>query len=85
MARYDVDPATSTADVAFVVDDPWQGQGLGTALLARLAKIAQERGLVAFTADVLSSNKGMLGVFQASGFHYESVRRDNVTHVTLRL
>ncbi len=84
MARYDVDPATQTADVAFVVDDAWQHKGLGTALLARLAKMAKERGLFAFTADVLSANKAMLGVFQASGFHYESERDGGVTHVRLR-
>jgi RimJ/RimL family protein N-acetyltransferase len=83
MARYDVDQATQTADVAFVVDDAWQQKGLGTALLARLAKSAKERGLVAFTADALSSNKAMLGVFQASGLRYESVRDGNVTHVSL--
>jgi RimJ/RimL family protein N-acetyltransferase len=84
MARYDVDPATQTADVAFVVGDDWQGKGLGTALLARLAKSAKERGLSAFTADVQSSNKAMLGVFQASGFRYESQRDADVTHVVLR-
>lgn len=84
MARYDVDPATRMADVAFVVDDQWQRKGLGTTLLARLAKFAKERGLIAFTADALSSNKGMLGVFQASGFRYESQRDGNVTHIVLR-
>jgi RimJ/RimL family protein N-acetyltransferase len=84
MARYDLDPATQTADVAFVVDDAWQRKGLGTALLARLAKAAKERGVLAFTADALSSNKAMLGVFQASGFRYESVRDGSVTHVVLR-
>ena len=84
MGRYDVDPATSFADVAFVVDDPWQGRGLGTALLARLASVAKARGLLGFTADVLSSNKAMLGVFQASGLRYESERDGGVTHVVLR-
>jgi RimJ/RimL family protein N-acetyltransferase/acyl CoA:acetate/3-ketoacid CoA transferase beta subunit len=85
MARYDLDPATQTADVAFVVDDAWQHKGLGTALLARLAKAAKERGIQAFTADALSSNKAMLGVFQASGFRSESQRDGNVTHVVLHI
>lgn len=84
MARYDLDPATQTADVAFVVDDAWQRKGLGTALLARLAKSAKERGVKAFTADALSSNKAMLGVFQASGYPCESKRDGNVTHVVIR-
>jgi GNAT superfamily N-acetyltransferase len=79
-----VDPATQTGDVAFVVGDAWQHRGLGTLLLARLAQLARERGLVGFTADVLSSNRGMLGVFQASGLRYETQREGNVNTVQLR-
>jgi acyl-CoA hydrolase/GNAT superfamily N-acetyltransferase len=84
MARYDVDPATRIADVAFVVDDAWQGQGLGTALLARLIEIGRTRDLVGFSADVLTSNRAMLGVFQGSGLPLESRRDGSVTHVILR-
>jgi GNAT superfamily N-acetyltransferase len=80
----EVDLATQTADVAFVVDDAWQRRGLGPLLLARLAQLARERSLVGFTADVLSSNKGMLGAFQASRLRYETQREGNVNRVVLR-
>lgn len=83
MARYDVDEKTLMADVAFVVDDAWQQQGLGKALFSSLANIAKARALAGFSADVLSTNKGMLGVFQASGLRMESQRDGSVTHVTL--
>ncbi|HET9959090.1 MAG TPA: GNAT family N-acetyltransferase [Polyangiaceae bacterium] len=84
MARYDVDPATHFADVAFVVDDQWQRVGLGTLLFSRLGEVAKAKGLRGFTADVLSSNKAMLGVFQASGMRCETERDGNVTHLTMR-
>jgi GNAT superfamily N-acetyltransferase len=84
MARYDVDPATRIADVAFVVDDAWQSQGLGTALLARLIEVGRTRDLVGFSADVLTSNRAMLGVFHGSGLPLESQRDGSVTHVILR-
>ena len=47
MARYDVDPATRLADVAFVVRDDWQGRGVGTALMRRMREVARARGLPA--------------------------------------
>lgn len=84
VARYDVDPATLFADVAFVVDDSWQQQGLGKALFARLAEIGKERALAGFSADVLSTNKAMLGVFQASGLPLELKRDGSVTQVRLK-
>ena len=67
MARYDVDPATKLGDIAFVVRDDWQGRGVGTALMRRMAEIARAKGLRGFSADVLVGNKGMLGVFHRSG------------------
>ena len=84
MGRYDVDPATKIADVAFVVDDAWQSQGLGKALLGELIEIGKARGLVGFSADVLTTNKAMLGVFSASGLRIESQRDGSVTHVVMK-
>jgi acyl-CoA hydrolase/GNAT superfamily N-acetyltransferase len=84
MARYDCDPATGYADVAFVVRDAWQGRGIGTALFRRLARVARERGVVGFTADVLVTNGYMLAVFKASGFHVQSRLEAGVCHVEIR-
>jgi RimJ/RimL family protein N-acetyltransferase len=72
MARYDVDPSTRLADIAFVVRDDWQRRGIGTLLIRRMAEIARARGLLGFTANVLASNKPMLLVFQHSGFAVRS-------------
>ena len=43
-----------------LVEDAWQGRGLGTLLLLRLARIGADRGLVAFRAVVLGENRGAL-------------------------
>jgi acyl-CoA hydrolase/ribosomal protein S18 acetylase RimI-like enzyme len=76
MTRYDVDPATRLADIAFVVRDEWQGRGLGSLLMRCMTEIARARGLTGFTADVLAANKPMLSVFQKSGLRL-SVRPEN--------
>jgi acyl-CoA hydrolase/RimJ/RimL family protein N-acetyltransferase len=85
MGRYDVDDATRTADVAFVVLDAWQNQGLGTALFERLTQDASERGIRCFTADVHCKNARMLGIFKRSGLTYESTLDGGVYHVRLGL
>jgi RimJ/RimL family protein N-acetyltransferase len=56
VARYDGRPGHDEAEVAVTVEDAWQGRGLGTLLLLRLANLARRRGLHAFTAAVLSDN-----------------------------
>jgi acetate---CoA ligase (ADP-forming) len=56
------------AEVAFLVADAWQGRGISTIMLAHLAAIAERRGIVRFTAQVLPVNHRMIEVFRQSGF-----------------
>ncbi|MHC4224357.1 MAG: GNAT family N-acetyltransferase [Planctomycetota bacterium] len=81
VARYDVDRATRLADIAFVVEDKWQGRGIGRMLLRRLGTIARDHGLRGFTADVLVHNKRMLEVFHESGLKVRSRIEDGVYHI----
>jgi acyl-CoA hydrolase/GNAT superfamily N-acetyltransferase len=83
IARYDVDPATGLADIAFVVRDDWQRMGIGTMLMRRMTEIARARGLSGFSADVLAINKLMLGVFQQSGLEVRSELWDGVYAVRM--
>ncbi len=46
----------ATHDVAVVVADEWQGRGLGTLLMRRLAHIARLRGIASFHATMLGDN-----------------------------
>jgi RimJ/RimL family protein N-acetyltransferase len=48
--------APDAAEVAFVVADELQRQGLGTALVAKLAEAARERGIRRVTATTLVHN-----------------------------
>ena len=52
------------ADVAVAVVDEWQRQGVGTALLGRLAERAREEGIDWLRAQVLPSNRGMLALIR---------------------
>ncbi len=63
VGRYALEKATNAAEVAFIVRDDWQGQGLGITLFNQLIEIARKRGIVKFTADVLHNNARMLHIF----------------------
>ncbi|SDE47586.1 Acetyltransferase (GNAT) family protein [Thermus arciformis] len=74
-----------TAEVAFLVDDAFQGKGLGTLLLERLALIAAKRGVRRFQAFVLAENKQMLSVFQESGFRVRAHREGGEVEVEFEI
>lgn len=63
-ARYVKDPKRPYGDVAFVVDEEFQSIGIATFLYKQLMRLAKERGLQGFTADVLPANKEMMRVFE---------------------
>lgn len=56
-----------TAEVAITIIDDYQGRGLGTLLLAILARLAIGSGIDEFTAHVLTENVRMLEVFDELG------------------
>ncbi len=55
---------SNRAEVAFVVREDMQGQGVTTYLLSQLEAIAKENGFKGFTATVLKENKAMIHVFK---------------------
>lgn len=68
VGNYILDPATSTADLAFIVRDDQQHKKLGTLLFNTMTDIAMSRGIRGFTADVLAQNRPMMKILQDSGY-----------------
>jgi GNAT superfamily N-acetyltransferase len=58
----------SRAEVAFLVTDEWQGRGLGSLLLSRLAAHAESSEVTTLVAEVLPRNRAMISVFESSGY-----------------
>lgn len=81
VGRYEGQPSSDEAEVAFVVADEHQGRGIGSVLLEHLAAAASERGIKRFTAIVLAENTAMIRVFRDAG--YEITRQFEQGEVTL--
>jgi len=81
LATYDRLRDPETAEVAFLVDDPLHGRGIGTRLLEQLAELAAAAGIRRFVAEVSADNHPMLEVFADVGF--DVVRR--IEYATVEL
>ncbi len=64
VGRYEPTERPQTAEVAFVVQDGWQGKGLGTVLLHGVLDAAVARGVGRFIASVLADNTRMLDLLR---------------------
>jgi GNAT superfamily N-acetyltransferase len=74
-----------TAEIAFVVIDDYQGQGIGAALMHHLALLAREAGIKELIAEVLPENIPMLKVFQKSGLDLQTKHHAGVVDVKLNV
>jgi RimJ/RimL family protein N-acetyltransferase len=85
VARFDRIGRGASAEVAFVVADDWQGRGLVTVLLTRLARRAGQVGIEQFVAETLPENRAMLTVFRHAGLPTTERFDRGVVHVTIDL
>ncbi len=74
-----------SAEIAFVVEEDWQGRGIASGLLQHLTRIARERGVVQFEAEVLKENGPMLAVLRRSGLPMTTRNGGDTVLVTLVL
>ena len=73
------------AEIAFLVEEDFQGQGIAGCHLGHLIRIARIKGLSRFYAEVLANNRAMLAVFERSGLPIQKKLFQDVIHVTLSL
>jgi GNAT superfamily N-acetyltransferase len=83
-ARYVV-LSPESADVAFMVEEDFHGQGIASRLLRHLATVARDQGITTFEADVLADNRAMRGVFTRTGWPMQTRREGGAVHLALTL
>lgn len=64
------------AEIALLVSDVDQGQGLGTELLRRLCEHARRIGVRRLVGEILAENEQMLAVARRIGFTVSAVKDD---------
>ena len=80
--RLTYDPHDGHHEFAVVVDDAWQGSGVGRLLMEKIVAIAVDRGIDTIYGMILAANQGMVSLARKIGFRV--VERDQET-LTVRL
>jgi RimJ/RimL family protein N-acetyltransferase len=85
VGRYVRLPCSDVAEIAFVVQDSEQGNGIGTQMLSELASLARERSVNAFVAELLNENIIMLDILRKFDPALKQIVDGNSLLVTISL
>jgi acetyltransferase len=77
VARYAINPEGASCEFALVVSDQWQKQGIGHKLMDVLMDVARGKGVKMMEGEVLKTNRPMLKLVEALGFHVEPHPEDD--------
>lgn len=84
LGQYELNSDMHTAEVALVVIDEYQNQGVGSELLSYLTLLARRQGLLGFTAEVLVENGPMMHLFEKMGFDIEKRREEGTYEMRMK-
>lgn len=79
------DETDDRAELAILVDDSYQGRGIGRRLLERLTEVARDQQVTELTASVLASNARMLRLARSMAASATSQLSDGVIDVIVPL
>jgi GNAT superfamily N-acetyltransferase len=85
IVRYDREPGEEYAEYAAIVEDGWQGQGVGVALTRLLIDAAWDKGVRYFYALVMGKNKRMLELLRHLDLPEQEHQEEGVKHVEVDL
>jgi RimJ/RimL family protein N-acetyltransferase len=85
VVRYEREGDTDGAEYAALVEDRFQGRGLGIGLTRRLIEAAQERGIKRLNALVLRENRGMLRLLRSLEFPERKRWENGLEHIEIDL
>ena len=85
VVRFDREAGTDRAEYAALVEDSWQGRGLGLHLTERLIDAARQRGIRHLYGLVLPENKRMLRLLRSLGLPERERREANTVFAEVDL
>ncbi len=85
IGQYGISKNIMTAELAIVVRDDYQRQGIGLELLSYLTHLAGRQGVLGFTGEALVENRPIFNLFTKAGFNIEKHRDGGIYSFMLPL
>jgi GNAT superfamily N-acetyltransferase len=85
VVRYEREPGTDGAEYAALVEDEFQGRGLGIGLTRQLIEAARERGIGRLHALVMRENRRMLSLLRSLEYPERKRWEHGLEHVEIDL
>ena len=84
VGRLTFEPDGKTGEIAFIIRDKWQGQGLGAKLVDYVIEIAAEKGIKKIIAIIMNDNYRAINLVEKMGFQLKKQDDDTII-ATLQL
>jgi acetyltransferase len=78
-------PGTNSGEFAVLVDDRWQGRGLGSMLLRLVVRVGRDEHLSVVTGEILPDNVAMKSVARRVGFRLHQSAGDGVIRAVIEV
>ncbi len=83
--RYYRLPPGDVAETGIVVEDSYQGKGIGSHLIKQIAEVAREKGIRRLQGEVIPGNQAVMKLVKNSGFKVGRELDSGVYHVILHI
>jgi len=78
-------PGADSGEFAVLVDDRWQGRGLGSMLLSLVVRVGRDEHLSSVTGEILPDNAAMKSVARRVGFKLHQVPGEGVIRAVMEV
>ena len=83
MGEYRITGKSLMADIALMVRDDYQNMGIGRELFNNLSEIAQNAGILGFTAEVLADNTSVSRMSERMGIRFEKAISQGISKLSM--
>lgn len=81
VGEYYLNPETNLAEIAFSVEKNWQGKGLSSVVIKKLAEAAKMNGIRGLTAYTSKENKRMVRLFNSLDYKVKTATQGNMIYL----
>ncbi|MFW2368647.1 MAG: GNAT family N-acetyltransferase [Desulforhopalus sp.] len=81
LGEYYLNPETKTAEIAFSVEKEWQGKGLSSIVIRKLAEAAKSNGIKGLTAYTSKENTRMVKLFRTLNYEVKTKSQGDMIYL----